>query len=138
MRISCRQWLVIAFLGVACAAAQERTSPAQTGSRPLRILTGPYLQNATENAMTVMWITDRNATGAVEFGLPNAQLKTAFFRELAASGFQEFRTFDPRKRNFSFLVFNDTHDRPDTFPDMLKVAGDRPYDFALLNGDTLR
>ena len=181
MRVSRRKFLAIVFLGAAFAAAQEHTS-AQPASRPFGILTGPYLQNAAGNAMTVMWITDHNATATVEFGLPGGPLKTIFsshdglidsnerihkvelsglspgtvyryravsrdildfgpykvsFGESASSGFQEFRTFDPRKRSFSFLVFNDIHDKPATLTEMLKAAGDRPYDFALLNGDTL-
>jgi UDP-2,3-diacylglucosamine pyrophosphatase LpxH len=132
--------------------------------------------------MTIMWITNRNATGGVEYGPPGGELKTAVsshdglidsnerihkvlltglslgttyryrvvsrdilnfgpykvdFGATADSGFGEFRTFDPRKQSFSFLVFNDMHDLPATIADMLKAAGDRPYDFVLWNGDTI-
>ncbi|MFB3828720.1 MAG: metallophosphoesterase [Bryobacteraceae bacterium] len=51
------------------------------------------------------------------------------------SEFREFRALDPGKREFSFLVFNDMHDVPATFPELLKAAGAAPYDFVLLNGD---
>ncbi|HEY9170989.1 MAG TPA: metallophosphoesterase family protein [Verrucomicrobiae bacterium] len=59
------------------------------------------------------------------------------FGETIASAFHEFRTFDRRKRDFSFVVFNDLHDQPATIPELLKVAGTQPYDFVLLNGDIL-
>lgn len=52
-----------------------------------------------------------------------------------ASEFQEFRTFDRRKREFSFVVFNDIHDQPVTIPELLPLAGEKPHDFVLLNGD---
>ncbi|MGD0499683.1 MAG: metallophosphoesterase family protein [Bryobacteraceae bacterium] len=178
-----RRWLCVALLGAAFAAAQTQV-PAQNQveNKPVGFVSGPYLQNPSENSMTIMWITIRKATGSVEYSTPAGELKTAFsshdglidsnecihkvvltdlspgtvyryravsreilnflpekvdFGETVDSGFREFRTFDPRKPNFSFLVFNDMHDRPATFSDMLKVAGDRPYDFVLLNGDTL-
>lgn len=177
------------FLATAAAAAAlaapslvaQPQAPA-SGPEPLRIVTGPYLQGASETAMTIMWITNRNATGAVEFGPPGGELKTAAnshdglidsnervhkvvltdlspgavyryrvvsrdilnfgsnkvdFGETVAGGFQEFRTFDRRKQDLSFLVFNDIHDIPATFRDLLKVNGDRPYDFVVLNGDTV-
>jgi predicted phosphodiesterase len=59
------------------------------------------------------------------------------YGETVASDFREFRTLDRRKRNYSFLVFNDIHDQPATIPDLLKVAGERPYDFVVWNGDIL-
>ncbi len=34
----------------------------------IEIVAGPYLQNPTETSMTVMWITDCNATSWVEYG----------------------------------------------------------------------
>ncbi len=166
--------------GAASLLAQQQ-APA-SGSEPLRIVTGPYLQSASETATTIMWITNRNATGVVEFGPRNGESKTVGnshdglidgnervhrvaltdlspgsayryrvvsrdilsfgsnkvdFGETVSSGFQEFRTFDRRKQEFAFLVFNDIHDTPATFPDLLKVNGDRGYDFVVLNGDTV-
>jgi len=38
--------------------------------RALSIVTGPYLQNASETSMTVMWITDAPCTSWVEYGTP--------------------------------------------------------------------
>lgn len=170
--------VLLLSLGVrpANAAAQPHTAGA-----PLTIAAGPYLQNPSDHAMTIMWITNGNATGSVEFGEVNAGLKTAssshhglvdtnervhkvvltglkpgtVYRyrvlsrpiDLAAyeaelgeavqSEFREFRTFDTNKQDTSFLVFNDVHGNLSTFSDMLKVAGDQPYDFVALNGDTL-
>jgi len=183
MNIPRRSWLLLALLIAALAGVHAQAPAAsQAGGGPIRITTGPYLQNPSESTMTVMWITSRRATGVVEYGPPNGELKTAFnshdglidtnerihkvvlrglspgtayryrvvsrdilkfaaykveFGETASSGFQEFRTPDRRKSSFSFLVFNDIHDIPATFPDMLKAAGDGPYDFVVLNGDTV-
>lgn len=33
------------------------------------------------------------------------------------------------------LVFNDIHDRPYSFKDLMAIRGEKPYDFAFLNGD---
>jgi 3',5'-cyclic AMP phosphodiesterase CpdA len=57
------------------------------------------------------------------------------FGETVNTAFQEFRTPDTRKQVYSFLVFNDVHDIPATLPEMLKAAGDAPYDFVAMNGD---
>ena len=177
------------FLATAAAAAAltaaslaaQQPAPALE-PEPLRIVTGPYLQGASGTSMTILWITNRNATGAVEFGPPGGELQTAAnshdglidsnervhkvaltglspgaayryrvvsrdilkfgsnkvdFGETVSSSFQEFRTFDRRKPDLSFLVFNDIHDIPATIRDLLKVNGDRPYDFVVLNGDTV-
>ncbi|HEU4633132.1 MAG TPA: fibronectin type III domain-containing protein, partial [Flavisolibacter sp.] len=35
----------------------------------------------------------------------------------------------------SWLVFNDIHDRPESFAHLLKWNGEEPYDFVFLNGD---
>ncbi len=170
----------VVALVASSSVALAQTAPA--ASEPLKIVTGPYLQAATETAMTVMWITNRNATGAVEFGPPNGELKTLVtshdglidsnecvhkvvltglnpgavyryrvvsrdiltfgsnkveFGETLRSDLQEFRTFDRRKEDLSFLVFNDVHDSPATIPDMLKVNAGRPYEFVVLNGDSV-
>jgi acid phosphatase type 7 len=180
MKITCRLWLLAVLLGAAALAAHSQDTASR--AEPLGILTGPYLQSATENTMTIMWITNRNATGAVEFGPPDGGLQTVAnsrdglidsnervhkvalaglrpggiyryrvvsrdilnfgsnkvdFGEMVASDFQEFRTFDRRKRDFSFIIFNDMHDIPATFPDLLNAAGSPLFDFALLNGDTV-
>lgn len=183
MNISRRSWLSFAVLIAALVAAYaQKPAPNQAVAEPIRITTGPYLQNPSESAMTIMWITSRNATGAVEYGPPNGELKTVFnshdglidtnerihkvvltglspgtvyryrvvsreilkfaaykvdFGETINGGFHEFRTPDRRESGFSFLVFNDIHDIPATLPDLLKVAGERPYDFVVLNGDTV-
>lgn len=179
-----RTFLAIAAAAAALAATSLVAQPqAQaSGAELLKVVTGPYLQSGSETTITIMWITNRNATGAVEFGPPSGELKTTAnshdglvdsnerihrvvltdlspgavyryrvvsrdilnfgsnkvdFGETVASEFQEFRTFDRRKQDLSFLVFNDIHDIPATIRDLLKVNGDRPYDFVVLNGDTV-
>jgi acid phosphatase type 7 len=59
------------------------------------------------------------------------------YGESLTNEFREFRTFDRRQPDFSFVVFNDIHDQPTAIPELLKVAGARPYDFVALNGDIL-
>jgi UDP-2,3-diacylglucosamine pyrophosphatase LpxH len=69
MRIS--RYSLFLLLSAALAAVHAQTPP-------FRITTGPYLQNPSATTMTVVWITNRNATGAVEYGPPDGELKTAF------------------------------------------------------------
>ncbi len=180
MRINRRLWIFLVLLGA--AAWTPAFAQNQAGSGLVRIVAGPYLQSPSADSMTIMWITDRNTTGVVEYGASEGGLRTAFgshdglidsnerihkvaltglspgtayryrvvsreisnfgpykvdFGGTVESGFQEFRTLDQRKQEYSFLVFNDMHDIPATFPELLKAAGDRPYDFVVLNGDVL-
>ncbi|WP_448698689.1 metallophosphoesterase [Mucilaginibacter sp. AW1-3] len=46
-----------------------------------------------------------------------------------------FNTADPKAGKVSFLVFNDIHDRPESFSLLMKYNGDRKNDFVFLNGD---
>jgi predicted MPP superfamily phosphohydrolase len=59
------------------------------------------------------------------------------FGQSVTNDFHQFRTLDRRKGEFSFVVFNDIHDQAATIPALLQVAGAQPYDFVLLNGDTI-
>ncbi len=42
------------------------------------VLSGPYLQGAQENSMTIMWITNNESRGYVEFGEQSANEQTRF------------------------------------------------------------
>ncbi|HWQ91374.1 MAG TPA: metallophosphoesterase family protein [Clostridia bacterium] len=55
--------------------------------------------------------------------------------EAITNAFGAFRTLDRRKSEFSFLVFNDIHDRAANIPELLQSAGPEPWDFVVLNGD---
>jgi predicted phosphodiesterase len=57
------------------------------------------------------------------------------FGETISSKTLQFRTMDPKKGAFSFLVFNDLHDQASTIPELFPAAGPEPYDFVVLNGD---
>lgn len=46
-----------------------------------------------------------------------------------------FRTLSPKAEETSFLIFNDIHDRPESFPHLLKFQGADSKDFVFLNGD---
>ena len=41
----------------------------QADREPPRIIAGPYLQNPGEDSMTVVWMTDKNATAWVDYGV---------------------------------------------------------------------
>ena len=45
------------------------------------------------------------------------------------------RTAGPEAERISFLVFNDIHDRPESFPLLLQYQGEGERDFIFLNGD---
>jgi len=57
------------------------------------------------------------------------------FGETYLSDIYSFRTIDPKAEQLSFLVFNDIHDRPESFPVLLKFNGNKQNDFVFLNGD---
>lgn len=78
----CRNSLiaVVVMIMSVCAGAQSKASPSnpsaapghvgsalQTSSEPLAILAGPYIQSPSDNAVTIMWITNRKSDGWVEY-----------------------------------------------------------------------
>jgi acid phosphatase type 7 len=46
-----------------------------------------------------------------------------------------FTTLDPQQKEISWLVLNDIHDRPESFPLLMNMNGKDSYDFVFLNGD---
>lgn len=52
-----------------------------------------------------------------------------------ASDIYTFETPDYNKDAISFLVFNDIHDRPQSFPHLMQFNGNDQHDFVFLNGD---
>jgi predicted MPP superfamily phosphohydrolase len=57
------------------------------------------------------------------------------FGETYLSEVHSFETFSKAADTASFLVFNDIHDRPESFPLLLHYKGEEPRDFVFLNGD---
>jgi predicted MPP superfamily phosphohydrolase len=50
----------------------------QTWTNRFSIVAGPVLQCPTESTMRITWVTERSATGLVEFGPTGGELRTAF------------------------------------------------------------
>lgn len=46
-----------------------------------------------------------------------------------------FETLDHQAEKISFLIFNDIHDRPESFPLLMQYQGNDKKDFVFLNGD---
>ena len=46
-----------------------------------------------------------------------------------------FKTPEINQKEISCVIFNDIHDRPHSFGELLHVNKNRPFDFVLLNGD---
>lgn len=46
-----------------------------------------------------------------------------------------FTSFDPNQQELRWLVLNDLHDRPESFPLLLNLVKKEDYDFVFLNGD---
>ena len=44
----------------------------------LQIIAGPYLQKPMENSMAIMWVTNKNCTGYVNYGLSESMKNKAF------------------------------------------------------------
>ena len=57
------------------------------------------------------------------------------FGDTFTSDVYSFATVNPQADKVSFLVFNDIHDRPESFPLLLQYNGKRRNDFVFLNGD---
>lgn len=58
---------------------QQFEVPSTDGSdTTLQIISGPYLQSPTDTSITIIWITNRNATGWVEYGTEDDSLQRAF------------------------------------------------------------
>lgn len=73
MKLTRRSSLSLMLAGAVAPALR-----AQTESRPINITTGPLLQSPTDTSMAVTWITDREATGVVEYGVEGGPLTTVF------------------------------------------------------------
>ncbi|MBN2376285.1 MAG: metallophosphoesterase family protein [Sedimentisphaerales bacterium] len=58
---NCLRILVLTVLGLIMLVGVPSWSAVE-------IIAGPYLQSPTESSMTVMWMTDVNSTGLVEYG----------------------------------------------------------------------
>lgn len=57
------------------------------------------------------------------------------YGEAFAGETSSFDTLHPASDAVSFLVFNDIHDRPESFPHLLQYKGEEKRDFVFLNGD---
>ncbi len=57
------------------------------------------------------------------------------FGDTYTSPVHTFKTATTKADKFSFLVFNDIHDRPASFTHLLKFNEDKKHDFVFLNGD---
>ena len=62
--------LFVIMLSVSLYAADEsdNSSMIEEGKRSPKIIAGPYLQHVTKTEITIMWETDRSASGKVEYG----------------------------------------------------------------------
>jgi acid phosphatase type 7 len=46
-----------------------------------------------------------------------------------------FNTFQPQKKDWSWIILNDVHDRPDSIRHLFNLIQNEPLDFVFLNGD---
>lgn len=147
-----------------------------------KIAVGPYLQTNFNNSMTVLWLTNKNAAGWVEYGeqadqlnqkaygkaelglmQANSKLNAVMlgnlkpgakyyykivskeikdfqpykltYGETVSSAVEEFVNADQFKDEVSFLMLNDTHDRPESIAHLLGLVPDKKQDFIFFNGD---
>lgn len=63
------------------------------------------------------------------------QEDTITYGEIIYSDVYTFTTFDQNTKEVSWLVLNDIHDRPESFPHLLQLNKNDPFDFVFLNGD---
>jgi predicted phosphodiesterase len=172
-------------LGAATLIAPTATIaglPAAVKEDEFKIAVGPYLQSNFNNAMTILWLTNKNAAGWVEFGedagnldrkaygkaelglmQANSKLNAVTIQNLKPgvkyyykivskeikdfqpykltygatinSGVEQFENADVSKKEVSFLMMNDIHDRPESIPFLLNLAPKEKPDFVFFNGD---
>lgn len=65
----------------------------------------------------------------------DTKINNVIYGETINSETYHFTTPQSNPKEVSWLMFNDIHDRPETIPHLLKVAGNDPYDFIFFNGD---
>lgn len=174
-----RQWnkaaAFTACAAVVVAVAVVRTEPA-TADPPAapaprvaagEFVVGPYLQNATRTAMTVMWETEQPCTAEVRYGLrtppdrvakvdaadtmgevvlTNLEPKTKYFYQVTCtdaggrvtqSGVLTFYTAAEPGDAYSFAVIGDTQRNPTITGKLAKLMWDRRPNFVIHCGDVV-
>lgn len=76
-RCGCLMRAAIFALAILAAAQMRATPPTAQRNEPVAITAGPYLQAPNDNSMTIMWLTNRNTDGWVEYGPPGGQWQKA-------------------------------------------------------------
>ncbi|EOR94316.1 putative purple acid phosphatase [Arcticibacter svalbardensis MN12-7] len=57
------------------------------------------------------------------------------YGDVIESDTYHFTTWEKDADSVSLLILNDIHDHPESFPLLMQLNGDQPYDFVFLNGD---
>jgi len=168
------------------------SAPSQSGGGDFLLIShGPYLQALTENAVTVVWATNKKCVSKVEYALAeNFQTFPQFggliqtaqtsrdglveadvtYHKVRITGLQpgktyryrvvskeiaqfapyevvfgagvvgeisQFKTLDPQKSAFSFMVFQDNHENSPRLEKMLQSVSWKDVDLVFFNGDTV-
>jgi len=183
------------FLILLLGALFFLTGPVRSGSDTANDLIiidhGPFLQALTENAVTVVWTTNKKCVSKVEYALAeNFQTFPQFggliqtaqtsrdglvdaditYHKVRITGLQpgktykyrvvskeitqfapyevvfgasivgeirQFKTLDPLKSAFSFVVFQDNHENATRLEKMLQAVSWKDIDLVFFNGDTV-
>jgi len=176
-----RMSLLLALFWLAGSPAWPAPETAAS-SGPLRITNGPYLQEPSQNGMTIMWRTNKKCLSHVEYWTGETTPSIAFssthglrdantlihkvhvaglkpgttyryravsreivslqpykvaYGETVKSADAPFATLNAKKRAFSFIAFNDRHEKATTFTASLDSVRWDGVDLVVLNGDML-
>lgn len=164
-------FIVLALIVLACsvyalsfkeqAPPDFRGKPAQQG-QTAQIVAGPYIQNVTANAVTIMWQTDIPTTGEVtvtanghsstfatkaarrlsQVRVAGLAADTVYGYTVNAGGAKSrhyaFRTFPTGDRTIRFIVYGDTRSHPDRHQQVAEaMAAEKNIDFVLHSGDVV-
>ncbi|MBO9620505.1 MAG: metallophosphoesterase [Niabella sp.] len=156
-------------------------APAAVADEPFTIIAGPYLQTTFGNAITVLWLTNKNAASWVMYGTDkdNLNLKAfgkselglkpagrinavtlsglkpgaTYYYKIQSKEISDFQPYkltygpelsgtverfvntDPSKKEVSFVMINDIHDRPQSIPLLMNLDKGNERDFVFFNGD---
>jgi hypothetical protein len=72
---------------------------------------------------------------AVSAKVKSLERRSIAFGEALGTTVYSFTTLAENSKEVNFLVLNDIHDRPESFPVLMKYQGEGKKDFVLLNGD---
>ena len=113
------------------------SDPDVLGQKAESVKDGLVQANNTVHAVTIKGLTPGQIYYYRVCSKPIESFKPyqVIYGNTYTSEVYSFETFNSSKKKVSFLVFNDIHDRPESFSHLLPYQSSEKKDFVLMNGD---